>query len=196
GGGRPIERTRFLGRGDRHLDRGNRGLGRGRRLLEGRRFLEGRLRGDGRLRGGLDRGLGLGSHPHHARQLGLRDLRGKDLTVLAVIDTAVRFVPMAGKRVPVVAPRIPDVARGVPGGCGLLAGRDVAFTYGRRLFRHGGETSEVGVRKEVQLTKTRSRERSPAGGTMEDLEFQEERRRDDAWNFNKLAVLAVVTLGV
>jgi hypothetical protein len=31
---------------------------------------------------------------------------------------------------------------------------------------------------------------------MEDLEFQEERRRDDAWNFNKLAVLAIVTLGV
>lgn len=30
---------------------------------------------------------------------------------------------------------------------------------------------------------------------MEELEFQEERRRDDAWNFNKLAALALVTLG-
>lgn len=30
---------------------------------------------------------------------------------------------------------------------------------------------------------------------MEEREFLEERRRDDAWNFNKLAVLAVVTLG-
>lgn len=30
---------------------------------------------------------------------------------------------------------------------------------------------------------------------MDELEFQEERRRDDAWTFNKLAVLAVVTLG-
>ncbi|HLV60376.1 MAG TPA: hypothetical protein VKY51_03140 [Fredinandcohnia sp.] len=30
---------------------------------------------------------------------------------------------------------------------------------------------------------------------MEEREFVEERRRDDAWTFSKLAVLAVVTLG-
>lgn len=30
---------------------------------------------------------------------------------------------------------------------------------------------------------------------MKELDFQEERRRDDAWTFGKLAVLAVVTLG-
>lgn len=31
---------------------------------------------------------------------------------------------------------------------------------------------------------------------MDEREFLEERRRDDAWTFNKLAVLAVVTLGI
>lgn len=31
---------------------------------------------------------------------------------------------------------------------------------------------------------------------MTEMELQEERRRDDEWNFAKLAVLAVSTLGV